>query len=65
MASAVFVYLALMPTIETSLPAATLCGVFWLTQRLLSLISLLDGELTRMAGDLKLASVEPGSTPCP
>ena len=46
MAIVLFIYLAFTPRVETTLLAAILCGVFWLTQRLLSLITVLDRELT-------------------
>ena len=52
MASAVFLYLLFVPTNEiqmaTSILGLALCGVFWLTQRLLSFISVLDLELTQI-----------------
>ena len=57
MAVGVFVYLLLMPTSEiqmaTSVLGVALCGVFWLTQRLLSFITLLDLELTRVVNAVK------------
>ena len=37
----------------TTVLSISLCGVFWLTQRLLSLISRLDFELTRLLDVLK------------
>jgi hypothetical protein len=57
LAAAVFIYLVLIPTNEiqmaTSVVGITLCGVFWLTQRLLSFITQLDLELTRILNALK------------
>ena len=54
---AVLVYLLCMPSSElqmaTSILGIALCGVFWLTQRLLSFISMLDLELQRIATALK------------
>ena len=54
---AVFLYLLLTPSTEiqmaTSILGVALCGVFWLTQRLLSFITLLDLELTRIVNTLK------------
>ena len=53
----VLVYLLLAPTSEmqmaTSVVGLSLCGVFWLTQRLLSFITQLDLELTRIVNALK------------
>ena len=57
LAIAVFVYLLFLPASElqmaTSVVGVTLCGVFWVTQRLLTFISLLDLELTRVMNALK------------
>ncbi len=57
LASVVFVYLLLTPPNEirmsTTIICVALCGVFWLTQRLLSLITILDFELTRTVNTLK------------
>ena len=57
MAGAVFVFLLVVPQSEiqmaTSVIGIALCGVFWVTQRLLSFISLLDMELTRVVNVLK------------
>ena len=57
MAVGVFLYLLLMPSSEiqmaTSVLGVALCGVFWLTQRLLSFITLLDLELTRVVNAVK------------
>ena len=52
LALAIFIFLLLSPSSElqfaTSVIGVTLCGVFWLTQRLLSCITVLDVELTRL-----------------
>lgn len=57
LALAVLLYLLFAPGGElqmaTSVIGLALCGVFWLTQRLLSFISLLDLELTRVANAIK------------
>ena len=57
MAVGVFLYLLLMPSSEvqmaTSVLGVALCGVFWLTQRLLSFITSLDLELTRVVHAVK------------
>ena len=57
MAFAVFILLLVVPTTEiqmvTSVVGFALCGVFWLTQRLLTFITLLDMELTRVVNVLK------------
>ena len=54
---AVLLYVLLIPSSEiqmaTSVMGMALCGVFWLTQRLLSFISALDLELTRIANAVK------------
>lgn len=54
---AVLLYVLLIPSSEiqmaTSVMGVALCGVFWLTQRLLSFISALDLELTRIANAVK------------
>ncbi len=56
-AAAVFCYLLLIPTKEiqmaTSVIGIVLCGVFWLTQRLLTFITVLDLELTRVLDVVK------------
>ncbi len=61
-ALAVFLYLLCSPATEirstTTVICVALCAVFWLTQRLLSLITLLDLELTRMTNALKHALSE-------
>lgn len=57
MAVGVFLYLLLMPSSEiqmaTSVLGVALCGVFWLTQQLLSFITSLDLELTRVVNAVK------------
>ncbi len=57
MALTVFVYLLLTPVEEirmaTTVVGVVLCLVFWLTQRLLSFVMLLDFELTRIVNVLK------------
>lgn len=57
MAAAIFFYLLLVPKNEiqttTSVVGIALCGVFWLTQRLLSFVTALDSELTRVVNVLK------------
>lgn len=56
-AVAILLYLLLIPSGEiqmaTSVMGLALCGVFWLTQRLLSFITVLDLELTRVVNTLK------------
>lgn len=53
----VLLYLLLTPSSEiqmaTSIVGVALCVVFWLTQRLLSFITQLDLELTRVVNTLK------------
>ena len=53
MAGAVFLFIFLIPSGElhaaTSILGLALCGVFWVTHRLLGFISLLDLELTRLS----------------
>ncbi len=53
MALAVFLYLLAMPAGElqmaTAIVGIALCAMFWLTQRLLSLVVHLDFELTRLS----------------
>ena len=62
MAVAIFLYLLLAPSSElhmtTSVIGLALCGVFWLTQRLLTCISALDLELTRVANVVKRSLTE-------
>jgi hypothetical protein len=57
MAVTVFLYLLFAPSSEkqmtTSVIGLALCGVFWLTQRLLSFITALDLELTRVVNAVK------------
>ena len=57
LAAAVLLYLLFAPPSElqatTTIIGVALCGVFWLTQRLLSFITLLDLELTRITNALK------------
>ncbi len=57
MAGGVLLYLLLIPSGElqmaTSVLGVSLCGVFWLTQRLLSFIASLDLELTRVVNAVK------------
>ena len=57
MGVAVFLYLLFTPSGEiqtaTSVIGLALCAVFWLTQRLLTFITLLDMELTRVVNVLK------------
>ena len=52
MAVSVFIFLLLAPSGEmhmaTSVLGMALCGVFWLTQRLLTFVALLDRELTQI-----------------
>ena len=54
---AVLCYLLLVPSSEiqmaTSILGIASCGVFWLTQRLLSFITSLDVEMTRIVNALK------------
>ena len=61
-AAAILLYLLCTPTSEirmaTVVIAMTLCAVFWVTQRLLSFITLLDLELTRLTNALKHAFPE-------
>ena len=57
MALAVFLYLLFVPGDEirmtTSVIGIALCGVFWLTQQILTFITQLDLELTRIINALK------------
>ncbi len=57
MAVSVFVFLLLSPAgqmqMATSVLGMALCGVFWLTQRLLTFVTLLDSELTRVVNAVK------------
>ena len=62
MALAVLVYLVLTPISEirtaTSIVGVTLCAMFWLTQRLLTFITVLDVELTRILYVVKRSFTE-------
>ena len=57
MAIGVFIFLLVVPKNEiqtaTAVLGMALCGVFWLTQRLLSFITSLDVEMTRIVNVLK------------
>lgn len=57
LAVAVLSYLILSPSEElhtgTAIIGLALCGVFWLTQRLLAFITVLDFELTRLINLVK------------
>ncbi len=57
LAGLVFLYLLIAPRahlqLTTSLIGLSLCAVFWLTQRLLAFIGLLDMELTRLTDAVK------------
>lgn len=57
LAASVFIYLLVVPPNEmqmvTSVIGVALCGVFWLTQCLLSFITQLDNELTRVINTLR------------
>ena len=57
MAFVVFLYVNFLPTEElqtaTTLISVVLCGMFWLTQQLLGLISQLDFEVTRLTTALQ------------
>lgn len=56
-AIAICVYLLLTPAsgiqMATSVVGLALCAIFWVTQRLLSFVTLLDLELTRIMNVLK------------
>jgi len=62
LAVVVFLFLLYTPPGEiqltTSVVGLALCGVFWLTQRLLTLVTLLDLELTKAIEALKRALPE-------
>ena len=62
MAVSVFIFLLMAPTGEiqmaTSVLGIALCGVFWLTQRLLTFVALLDSELTRVVNAVKRSLTE-------
>ena len=57
LAVAVLAFLLMTPPSEVHMATAVigvaLCGVFWLTQRLLTYITLLDVELTRIMDAVK------------
>ena len=57
LAGSVFLYLLFVPSSEiqltTSIIGMALCGVFWLTQRLLTFIAQLDHELNRVVNVLR------------
>ncbi len=57
LAGAVVLDLLLVPSSDiqasTSIIGLALCGVFWLTQRLLTFVSQLDHELTRIINVLR------------
>ena len=57
MAISVLLFLLLAPSSEihvaTSVLGIALCGLFWLTQRLLTFVTLLDRELTRVVNAVK------------
>ena len=57
LASVVLIFLACTPSSELTLVTAvlgmSLCGIFWLTQRLLTVITLLDAELSRLIEIIK------------
>ena len=57
LALAVLIYLLRTPSQElqmaTSLTGISLCAMFWLTQRLLAIITLLDFELTRLSTSIR------------
>ena len=59
MGVAVLLYILCIPSSElqmaTSILGLAFCGIFWLTQRLLSFISMLDMELQRVVTALKRA----------
>ena len=62
LAFAVFAYVLCLPNsaiqMSTSLIGIALCCMFWLTQRLLHLISQLDYELTRLTGAVQESLTE-------
>lgn len=57
LAGSVFLYLLFVPSGEiqltTSIIGMALCGVFWLTQQLLTFIAQLDHELNRVVNVLR------------
>lgn len=62
MAGVVFLFILLIPSGElhaaTSVLGLALCGIFWLTHRLLGFISLLDLELTRLSRAVERSMTE-------
>ena len=58
----VFFYLLIVPSNEIQMVTAVLgmalCGIFWLTQKLLSFITELDSELTRVVNAVKSTLTE-------
>ena len=58
----VFFYLLIVPSNEIQMVTAVigmaLCGIFWLTQKLLSFIGELDSELTRVVNAVKSTLTE-------
>ena len=58
----VFFYLLVVPSNEIQMVTAVLgmalCGIFWLTQKLLSFITELDSELTRVVTAVKSTLTE-------
>ena len=58
----VFFYLLVVPSNEIQMVTAVLgmalCGIFWLTQKLLSFITELDSELTRVVNAVKSTLTE-------
>lgn len=58
----VFFYLLVVPSNEIQMVTAVigmaLCGIFWLTQKLLSLIAELDSELSRVVVAVKSTLTE-------
>jgi hypothetical protein len=61
-AGGVLLFLLITPGQETRLVTSVigvvLCGIFWLTQRLLSYITVLDLELSRLANAIKRSLTE-------
>ena len=58
----IFFYLLVVPSNEIQMVTAVLgmalCGIFWLTQKLLSFITELDSELTRVVNAVKSTLTE-------
>ena len=69
----ILVYLLTAPRVETGILAVTLCGVLWLSQRLLTFVTTLDHELQRLLNALTSSagahvtrlSLRPGYTRSP